>query len=485
MSSEDRNKLKAEIRDELLAALDPVLSAILDRILPPKEEHTPEETAPSGVSAPVMNSTGSEWKQGVSLLVSRFVLRDTPEAKAAFVKGAAVEFANGEQRYIAGVTAAHDNLYVEYSGGKLDPKSVGHPNVVIARKEPAAEDSKPSPTPEQPKPGKPEVRRPGLICANVGLGQGAEQVVPGTHMQHYRWPQLAEYEKARASGFRRARVGGLWERMKLGGAGKGKGRLNNEEMDRILQSVEFAKRADMKVLLDLHNYSGYSTGSSASNSVRKKIGSPEVPIEALGDDWRLFLEYLCKDATFRETIYGYDIMNEPIIPWATWKPAAQHAINQIAAVSDGVVVIEGINYSNTTYWVTNNPGMETLTHPKGKEFLEFQGHLYLDKGQDGFWTQPDEVSGVVDVNVGLERIAKFAAWGKQHGLKLGIGETMVPGIYPQYVAALDKMLAYCVEQGIDVYVFFTAHGAGSNWHNIYKPENAPTLKVIEKYAKAQ
>ncbi len=92
-----------------------------------------------------------------------------------------------------------------------------------------------------------------------------------------------------------------------------------------------------------------------------------------------------------------------------------------------------------------------------------------------------ETTGKVDPNVGILRIKSFLDWGRKHGLKLSIGETMVPGIYPEYVEALDRFLAHNVEHGVDTYVFFAARGAGANWHNINKPENKPTLDAILRH----
>lgn len=411
----------------------------------------------------------------------------TTKSAEALKKGAKVKLADGKVRTVTQLQTIGDNHSVTMDGPKLEPAKVGHPGSLTTVTQDAQDDEpvdiEPAPAPTEPGPKPVPLKK--LVNVNLGLGMGHEQVVPGKHGHHYNWPNQDEFKKVADDGFGIARCGGLWERWKLGGAGKGRGQLNHGEMDRMLQVAEYANNVGMQILWDKHNYSGYSATGNGSNSIRKKIGTPEVPIQALGDDWALALEYLWKHEHFRKATHGFDVMNEPIIPWATWKPALQHTINRIGAISDARVICEGINYSNTTNWVTNNPGMELLTHPKGKQYLEFHGHLYLDNGQDGFWSDGVETADKPQLDVARKRLKGFKEWGQKHGLNLGIGETMVPGIYPNHIKELDTLLGECVDAGIAVYLFFSARGAGNNWHNIYKPENAPTLKVIRKHLAKQ
>ena len=404
----------------------------------------------------------------------------TTRTATALAEGAKVMLADGKVRTVTALETIGNNHSVAMDGPRLDPSVVGYPGSLTTVPADAV-DAPPvvvPPVTEQPPatpPSTPKGR--GLINLNLGLGQGGDSVLPGRHNTNYAFPNLDEWKQEAAKGFKRARVGFLWERAFPGGAGRGK--LDEAHLQLMHETASYAKQVGMTILWDMHNYSGYSTTGTSAN--RQRIGTPAVPTNALGDDWNVLAAALMANPTTKSVTYGFDIMNEPIISWAAWKPAAQHAITSIAAVSDAIVVIEGINYSNTTNWVTNNPGMETLVHPKGKEYLEFQGHLYLDNGQDGFWTDAIETQDKPQTNVARNRLRAFREWGAKHGLKLGIGETMVPGIYPKHLAELDILLGECVEAGIDVYVFFAARGAGNNWHNINKPENKPTLDIILKH----
>ena len=444
----------------------------------PAPEYQPD---PVAFTAKINDFNGApDFSKGVwvgtpaAVRVSVPVSATSPQA---FAVGQKVKLADGVVRKVTMLQTIGQNHSITMDGPALNPDIVGHPNVLAT--ESAIVEAPVEVTP----PSVPVTSGPGMVYLNLGLGMGGDGPaggLPGKHGQHYRFPQLDEWKLAASQGFKRARVGFLWERAIRGGAGSGN--LDAAHMQLMHQTAAFAKQVGMTIMWDMHNYSGYSTTNSSSG--RKRIGSPEVPIQALGNDWKVIAGALMSNPVTAEVTHSFDIMNEPIISWEIWKPALQHAVNQIASVAPHKVCsCEGIRYSNTTNWVTNNPGMETITHPNGKEYLEFQGHLYLDNGQDGFWTDAVETKGIVDVNVGINRIKSFLEWGKKHGLKLSIGETMVPGRYPQYVAALDKFLAHNVATGIDTYVFFAAAGAGNNDHNINKAENKPTLDVILKYSK--
>jgi endoglucanase len=459
----------------------------------------PDDTKPGVEPAPetfvpftlqINNFDGKpHWENGV-YVAEPIVMVSVPKvgkAMEAFKEGATVKLFDGKVRKVTKLQEVGSNLSVALSGPALDPAQDGYPNNLTSVAPDATDDPasvKPAPEPAEPTPPKTPptnvIKFRAKRCVNLGLGMGGDGPaggLPGRHMQHYRFPQLDEWKKVADDGVEQARVGFLWERAFPGGAGKG--RLDQAHLAEMHKTAAFADQVGCMIIWDMHNYSGYSTTNSSGG--RKRIGSAEVPINALGDDWKILAAALMENPITRKVTYGFDIMNEPIIPWSTWKPAAQHTVTQIASVSDKIVILEGIAYSNTTNWVKNNPGMETIVHPLGKEYLEFQGHLYLDNGQDGFWTDAVETKDNPSPTVAEDRMRGFVEWGRKHGLKLAIGETMVPGIYPKHVAQLAIQLRIGRENGIDMYPFFTAHGAGSNWHNIYKPENAPSLKVIREH----
>lgn len=442
---------------------------------PVEPEPEPEPTPEPGKSLTVelYNSAGDEWKNGVSVKMNRIILRETAETKAAFVPGATMTFADGSTRKITKVGAAYNALFVEYDSTQLDPNKVAGKVTLGGAVAPVPKPDEGSSQPAFP------VDAFGNVYLNLGLGMGGDGIaggLPGKHGTHYNFPNLDEWNLAAAQGFKRARVGFLWERAIRGGAGSGQ--LDEAHMQLMDQTAAWAKQVGMTILWDMHNYTGYSTTNKSGD--RKRIGSG-VSIEALGNDWKVIARRLESNATTKAVTYGYDLQNEPIIDWDVWKQALQYAVTQVGSISDKVLACEGIAYSSTINWVKLNPGMENITHPKGKQYLEFHGHMYLDERSSGFYTTAQDNKDQFDPLIGQKRIASAHEWAKKHGLKFCVGEINVPGRLKTAVTALDKTLEYCVANGIDTYVFYAARGAGASEHNINHATNKATLDVILKH----
>lgn len=480
VSKEQLNEISSQ-----LAALQSAIAALIAEQPEPEPEPvepTPEPTIVA--TAQPDNSNTGEWRNGISTLETRFILRDDKgRVKKGFVEGNSVRFSDGQVRNIVSVTAMHNALYVKVDGDKL-PASVGYPNVVTALKgdsEAADPEGELPATEIEPQPA-PVTDGEGGVYLNLGLGMGGDGPaggLPGKHGTHYNFPNLDEWKQAAAQGFKRARVGFLWERAIRGGAGSGQ--LDEAHMKLMDQTAAYAAQVGMTILWDMHNYTGYSTTNTSKD--RKKIGAG-VSIEALGNDWKVIVQRLESNATTKAVTYGYDLMNEPIIGWDVWKRALQHAVTEVGNISDKVLACEGIAYSSTINWVKNNPGMENITHPKGKQYLEFHGHMYLDEHSSGFYTTAQDNKDQFDPQTGPKRIASAQAWAEKHGLKFCVGEINTPGRLKTAVVALDNTLGHNVQHGIDTYVFYAARGAGNSEHNINHAANKPTLDVILKWVNA-
>lgn len=482
---------------------DPVSPPVTEE---PKEEDVPP-TIPPDSGVPSLPDEPEQVVQGVARInnfngapdFSKGVWTGTPAAvrvsvpvgsngEEAFSLGARVKLADNIERTVIQVEKLGTNLSITMTGNALDPDLVGYPHTL--RTAGFANENQdnpvittPAPTPPTPVPG---VTQKGRICLNAGLAMGGDTAaggLPGKHNQHYFWPTLGEFQLMKAMGVSCVRVGFLHERMCPGGVGKGT--ISPVYLAEAKQCFKDAKEAGMTLVMDMHNYTGYSTTNTSKNRIR--IGQPGYPIEALGNDWKMIARAFMDDANGQDVIEGFDFMNEPIVSWAIWRQAAQHTINMIGEEApDRDIHLEGINYSNTTNWVTNNPGIELMTHPVSKSKIVWHGHLYLDRGQDGFWTDGIETQDKVDANIGISRIASARDFAKKHGHRLVIGETMVPGIYPNYLIAFDRFLAHNVANGIDTYVFYFSKHAAKSWHDLYyKPENRPTLEIVKKYSMQQ
>lgn len=449
---------------------------------PAPEPEQPE--LPIAAQFRFVDNDKDEWRNGVSTTQTRFFLQDTPEARAQVKAGRALRFADGQVRTVIEAKPIYNNILVTVDGDQLIDTSMGHPNTVSVSGDAGEADqegelpaTKPEPVPDHV-PGKGK----GGVYLNLGLGMGGDGPaggLPGKHGTHYNFPNLDEWKQAAAQGFKRARVGFLWERAIRGGAGSGQ--LDEAHMKLMDQTASYAAQVGMTILWDMHNYTGYSTTNTSKD--RKKIGAG-VSIEALGNDWKVIAQRLESNATTKAVTYGYDLMNEPIIGWDVWKRALQHAVTEVGNISDKVLACEGIAYSSTINWVKNNPGMENITHPKGKQYLEFHGHMYLDERSSGFYTTAQDNKDQFDPQTGPKRIASAQAWAERHKVKFCVGEVNVPGRLKTAVVALDNTLGHNVQNGIDTYVFYAARGAGNSEHNINHSANKPTLDVILKWVNA-
>ncbi len=469
------------VREKVMEEIAPQIESLKTAIerLSANDPVTEQPETPA-VTAQITDTTSGEWNKGVSTQTARFLLKDTPLNRAAFVKGAKVRLGDGSTRTITSATAQYNAMFVAVDGQMLNPEQVGHPNKV-AIAEPGEEvEEEPEPAKEpQPSTGK------GQIGFNIGMGAGGDSVLPGKENTNFRLPVESEIQRAVGYGVRRFRIGSLWERnIKPGG----RSQLYEDHIERIIEVGRLCKKHGATVMWDLfHNYGGYSnTGSSKD---RKKVGDPGGPsIELFANDYKAIIERMKADPDCWDATFGFDIMNEWVgVDYPTVFQASQRFLDVCAPLMDDKkAIFEGINYSSTVHWVKNNPDFYKLKDPRGSlaEFAEFSGHLYLDHAASGFYKQGDSVSaadakaGITPENIGVKRIQGFANWLKQHGMKGNIGENIVSGNLPNLLKGEAALLDFCIANDIDVYIFGMGDWFGSNPHNVEIPENKPMLVLI-------
>lgn len=458
---------------------------------------------------------GAANKQGISLV-------STPDAIASFTEGKEVTFVDGSK---AKITYAQDlgdgkNLNIWFAdGSKLDPK-VGYPNKVKVAK--VAGSTSPSSGSTGGSNANTGTATPvinvadtakllasipkydiisfnnaykGQLFINLGMGAGGDSVLPGIHGRNYALPSEAEIKRAVSYGFKRFRVGFLWERaIKPGGRSelyRGKDSSgNNYTIEEMIRVGQTCKKYGATVKWDMHNYGGYSTTGSSAN--RKKVGSSGGPsIDVYANDWLAIINALKSDKDCWDATYGFDTMNEwESMTYAVVKAAGQKVLDVCAKTAEKkIFIFEGINYSSTTNWVQNNPDYYMLNHPLGKQYIEFSGHLYLDAGADGYYTEGDVLSsqdaarGWTHATVGLERIKGFANWCKANGVKGNIGENIVTGSMSKLMVGEAALLKFCYDSGIDVYIFGMGDWFGNNAHNIELEVNKPMLALTQAVCK--
>jgi len=322
------------------------------------------------------------------------------------------------------------------------------------------------------------MRKKGRIFINLGMGAGADHVLPGKEGTNYTFLTEPEIKRAVGYGFKQFRVGFIMGRVykRANSLDMYRGIDPNDTtrkytLDTIIDRLKICNKYNTKVLLDNHVYAFWPS-NGAPNKV--ELGTSGYTAEMLANHWYGIIQELKKDPEAWNAVYGFDIVNEPYtLSDATWSKCVQAVIDKCASISeDKIFVIEGISYSSTRNWVANNPSLSKITHPRGKAFLEFSGHLYLDAGASGYYSgdvlsQTDINNGITFETVGTARLAGFKKWKDDNKVNASIGENLVTGTLTNLMKGERNLLEDCINSGIDVYLFGMGDGFGSgNAHNI-------------------
>lgn len=248
-----------------------------------------------------------------------------------------------------------------------------------------------------------------------------------------------------------------WSRIQAGQYGA----VTFTQMD---QCIALARDRGMKVILDLHSYGSITEAPP-------RLGAPEQPVEVMVDVWdKLSAHYANEPA-----IFGYDLMNEPIIyndSVATWADALQKTVNRIRRNDrTHYVFVEGMGASNAKNWIVGSTynALLDIKDPSGR--LIYSAHSYWDYqsnpyagtpyyANDGNYRSDD----VPNPAIGTDHVAPFIAWLQTRPYAHGhIGEYAVPqdNYSADWNIALGNFLALLRAQNISG----TYWAGGENWGN--------------------
>lgn len=482
--------------EQMRSLLDIAIKQAAEPEPQPQPEPQPEPPLQVTVIAKILDSNSKEeWTSGVSKLVPRFVIKDSPENRKAFKVSGMATFGDGGKRRITNVTIAHGNIYPEVEGGLLDPAKAGHPRTVTATADVEDADEEvpkdPEPSPEQqPNPG---AKRKGQMGTAIGMGMGKPEVVPGVMDRDFFLPTEDDILRAKALGLRLLRVGSLRERLIKPG---GKHELYLGEKDTLPNLVKWlrlVKKHGCQAMTDLfHNYGGFSEGNNAAksgNPQHKKIGVSGGPsYDMFAQDTKAILQYLQTDPDAWDAVYGIDNMNEWVgLPSDNVFHAHQRFLDVCAPIMGSkMAILEGNAYSNTPNFWDHNPRFKDLKDPRGKGFIEFSGHLYADQDYSGAYKSGDTVrQGENFDTFYINRLKPFLDGCEKLGAKASIGEWIVPGDHPKLLEGSRKGIEYGLGRGCNFIVFGMGRGystnASNHW-NLEIPRNKPTLEVVKRLA---
>ncbi|AHL75570.1 cellulase [Stutzerimonas stutzeri] len=431
---------------------------------------TPITTEPSDtvVAAPSYSAlinkfTNTYWLNGSWRASAGVSVAATTQNKAAFVVGASVRTADGQVRTITSVEPASSALSVFMSGPVLDGNVIGYPNKLSLVAAPTILPAAPSaPVVEVTLPGSSPVQLVGVALSGAAFGPS---VLPGKHGTNYIYPAESYYKKYAEQGLKLVRLPFLWERMQP----QLDTELDAAQLALLTQSLDFAQKYGVKVVLDMHNYYRY---------YKQPIGSETVPIPSFANTWKRIAQKVGN----HPALSGYGLMNEPNTK-GLWPEAALAAAKEIRKVDQTHwIYVAGDRFSSAWHWPQSNTQLIAdpwMRDPANK--LIFEAHMYLDRDTSGLYIDKTETFAP---DLGINRAKPFVEWLRANNLRGFIGEMGVPNYAPDAIVAMDNLLGYLHENCVPL-----TYWAGGPWWGNYilaldvsGGAEQPQLPILRKHA---
>lgn len=425
----------------------------------------PDSTpAPAPSHAALINKfTNSYWQNGSWRASAGVSVAATAKNSAAFVIGASVRTADGQVRTVTSVKPASGALTVFMDGPVLDGNIIGYPNKLSLVAPPA---SRPSLSPDPIEETTPSTTEPvqlvGVALSGAAFGPS---VLPGKHGTNYIYPAESYYKKYAEQGLKLVRLPFLWERIQP----QLDTELDAAQLALLTQSLDFAQKHGVKVVLDMHNYYRY---------YKQPIGSENVPIKSFADTWKR----IALKVGNHPALSGYGLMNEPNTK-GLWPEAALAASKAIRTVDKGSwIYVAGDRFSSAWHWPQSNTQLIAdpwMRDPQNN--LIFEAHMYLDRDTSGMYADKTETFAP---DLGINRAKPFVDWLRTNNLRGFIGEMGVPGYAPDAIVAMDNLLGYLRENCVPL----TYWAAGPWWGkyilalDVSGGAEQPQLPVLRKHA---
>jgi endoglucanase len=440
----------------------------------PSPSPAPVVSAPSApVSKPsltvALNSfNGKDFLGGIYLSSPGISVQDTDANRSAFHKGAQVRFANGQIRTVKMVYRFGGNMTVLLDGNQVNGQEVGYPRTISVsstgfNSQPAAGSGNATNPADTAAPSNP-INLIGINLAGAEFGAG--EALPGKYTIHYIYPGEADFKRYANLNMKLVRLPFRWERIQP----KLNSDLNGAEVTRLMAALDHAKKHNIQVILDMHNYYRYYD---------KLIASKDVPITAFADSWTR----IAKKVVNHPAVYGYGLMNEPHATNGKWPAAALAAAQAIRTVdSQRWIYVAGDRWSSAFHWPSHN--IQLISDPwmrDAKNNLVYEAHLYLDADYSGKYK---DAKAVYDPMEGVKRAKPFVEWLSKYKLRGFIGEHGAPDFSPSAIVATDNLLKYLNQNCVP-----STYWAGGPWWGEYalaldvkSGKSRPQLPVLLKHA---
>lgn len=421
--------------------------------------------APS-YSALINKFTNAYWSNGSWRASAGVSVAATSQNIDAFKVGTRVLLADGQVRTVTSVKPASGALTVFMDGAVLDGALVGYPKKLSVA---PATSSVPATAIAVAQASSAVAAPPVVQLVGVALSGAAfgPSVLPGKHGTNYIYPAESYYKKYAEQGLKLVRLPFLWERIQP----QLDAELDAPQLALLTQSLDFAQKYGVKVVLDMHNYYRY---------YKQPIGSETVPIQSFANAWKRIAQ---KIGT-HPALSGYGLMNEPNTKglWPEAALAAAKAIRQVDKTN--WIYVAGDRFSSAWHWPQSNTQLIAdpwMRDPKNN--LIFEAHMYLDRDTSGMYADKTETFAP---DLGITRAKPFVDWLRSNNLRGFIGETGVPNYAPDAIVAMDNLLGYLRENCVPM----TYWAAGPWWGNyilaldVSGGAEQPQLPVLRKHAAA-
>ncbi len=200
---------------------------------------------------------------------------------------------------------------------------------------------------------------------------------PGTYNRDYKYPREDVYAYLYGRGVRVGRLAFRWERIQPALRGP----LDATELGRLTAAVNAAGAAGMKLVLNLHNYGRYWSGTDPNTRTELVFGNGLTAAD-LADVWGRLATAFQGNAG----VLGFGLMNEPH-DFGTngallWEQVSQAAVTAIRNAGSGkLILVPGYDWASAAVWLTHHTRGSWISDPSDN--FAYEAHHYWDNTRAG------------------------------------------------------------------------------------------------------
>jgi len=308
--------------------------------------------------------------------------------------------------------------------------------------------------------------RRGVNIAGAEFGE-----IPGVRFRNYTYNNEESFKYFAQKGFDVLRVPVKWERLQPALSGP----LNAGDLAELKKNVAWAKKYNASVIIDVHNYGGYSVkiGDKYKGCLIDNVVDGEVRVKS-ADFCDLWVK-LSNEFKDEPAVYGYGLMNEPHgMGTADWKVISNAAVAAIRGNSDTkTIFVGGEHWSNASGWEKHNGPTAWIKDPA--ENTIYEAHCYFDADNSGSYKKTYEQELAKNPKLpmlGRERVTDFISWCKKNNVRGFLGEFAVPRGDARWNEVLENFMLALDEAGFGG----TYWAAGTYWGDGYPMSIHPADK---------